>query len=93
MPIDKHSGKVKHVITQHNNWVDYGGGRGGLHAYTRDRFEPHRFCCTRLRRYPATRRGTASCQYQKKGRRTEESQGPGFLTDSSYCPQSKRYIM
>lgn len=34
MPIDKHSGKVKHIITRHNNWVDYGGGRGGLHAYT-----------------------------------------------------------
>ncbi|WP_329430986.1 hypothetical protein OG339_48400 (plasmid) [Streptosporangium sp. NBC_01495] len=34
MAIDQESGKPKHVITQHNNWVSYGGGRGGLHAFT-----------------------------------------------------------
>src|SRR5258708_7961996 len=32
--IDTASGKTKHVITEHNNWVDYGNGSGGLHAYT-----------------------------------------------------------
>lgn len=32
--IDRSSGAIKHVITEHNNWVDYGNGRGGLHAYT-----------------------------------------------------------
>jgi hypothetical protein len=35
VPTDKHSGQIKHIITQHNKWVDYGSGRGGgLHAYT-----------------------------------------------------------
>lgn len=46
MAIDLESDQPKHVITEHNNWVSYGNGRGGLHAYTycgwlylRDRME------------------------------------------------------
>lgn len=34
MGFDKNSGKTKHIITQHNIWVNYGNGRGGLHAAT-----------------------------------------------------------
>ncbi|WP_143082648.1 hypothetical protein [Nonomuraea wenchangensis] len=34
MAIDLESDQAKHVITEHNNWVNYGNGRGGLHAYT-----------------------------------------------------------
>ncbi|MFI9553654.1 hypothetical protein [Nonomuraea endophytica] len=34
MAIDLESSLIKHVITDYNNWVSYGNGRGGLHAYT-----------------------------------------------------------
>ncbi|QBI56828.1 hypothetical protein [Streptomonospora litoralis] len=34
MPIDRESGEVKHIITGYEHWVDLGGGRGALCAYT-----------------------------------------------------------